>query len=160
MLPPTGLGVHPPPYLFSLGEERACGFGERPAQGRMHLLEPVQELLRRRENGLCRTKEFSKSGRCSSWRGRAPQPGGPASPPPHQPSPGGSASATPPQGGSDTGTSCAGLKITPPLRGSRREGGARSRAGGGQTPPPVSEYQRHGQPRVGGTGLAPAPQMG
>ena len=41
--------------------------------------------------------------------------------------------AFPPQGGSDTGTPYASLKITPPLRGSRREGGARSRAGGGQT---------------------------
>ena len=33
-------------------------------------------------------------------------------------------------------------RITPPMRGSRREGGARSRAGGGQTPRPVSKYQR------------------
>ena len=32
-------------------------------------------------------------------------------------------------------------RITPPLRGSRREGGARSRAGGGQTPRPMSEYR-------------------
>ena len=31
----------------------------------------------------------------------------------------------------------AGLEITPPLRGSRREGGARSRAGGGHTRRPV-----------------------
>ena len=37
-------------------------------------------------------------------------------------------------------------RITPPLRGSRREGGARSRAGGGQTPRPVSDCQPHGQP--------------
>ena len=36
----------------------------------------------------------------------------------------------------------ASLKITPPLRGSRREGGARSRAGGGQTRRPVSECRR------------------
>ena len=41
-------------------------------------------------------------------------------------------------------------RITPPLRGSRREGGARSRAGGGQTRRPVSDHQRHGQRRVGG----------
>ena len=34
-------------------------------------------------------------------------------------------------------------RITPPLRGSRREGAARSRAGGGQTPRPVDDYQRH-----------------
>ena len=34
-------------------------------------------------------------------------------------------------------------RITPPWRGSRREGGARSRAGGGQTPRPVSDYQRY-----------------
>ena len=77
-------------------------------------------------------------------------------PPPHQSSPSGSASATPPRGGSDTErgtnrgcrshirpgtwfTSCQGMQealcqassITPPWRGSRREGGARSRAGGG-----------------------------
>ena len=32
-------------------------------------------------------------------------------------------------------------RITPPLRGSRREGGARSRAGGGQTPRFLSGYQ-------------------
>ena len=37
--------------------------------------------------------------------------------------------------------------ITPPLRGSRREGGARSRAGGGQTPRPVSQYQQYGKQR-------------
>ena len=42
------------------------------------------------------------------------------------------------------------IAITPPLRGSRREGGARSRAGGGQTRRPVSDHQRHGQRRVGG----------
>ena len=48
------------------------------------------------------------------------------------------------------------LQITPPLRGSRREGGARSRAGGGQTPRPGSDYQRHGQPRVGSVGVASA----
>ena len=41
-------------------------------------------------------------------------------------------------------------RITPPLRGSRREGAARSRAGGGQTPPPVSDYQRYRQRQVGG----------
>ena len=34
-------------------------------------------------------------------------------------------------------------RITPPWRGSRREGGARSRAGGGQTRRPVSDYQRY-----------------
>ena len=101
-------------------------------------------------------------------------------PPPHQPSPGGSASATPPQGGSDpeeqTGNilytinrehglhlakvsgkeDCAGLNITPPLRGSRREGGARSRAGGGQTPRSVSDYQR----RVGSVVLGTLIQSG
>ena len=50
----------------------------------------------------------------------------------------GSASATPPQGGSDTWSAlCKASSITPPLRGSRREGGARSRAGGGQTRRPV-----------------------
>ena len=39
--------------------------------------------------------------------------------------------------------------ITPPLRGSRRDQGvARRRAGGGQTPRPVSEYIRHGQWRA------------
>ena len=73
-------------------------------------------------------------------------------PPPHQPSRAGSASATPPQGGSDTGTPYASLTITLPLRGSRREGEARSRAGGGQTPRPLSPYQRQGQLRVGGVG--------
>ena len=52
-------------------------------------------------------------------------------PPPHQPSPVGSASATPPQGGSDLKACIRRSRITPPLRGSRREGGARSRAGGG-----------------------------
>ena len=41
-------------------------------------------------------------------------------------------------------------RITPPMRGSRREGGARSRAGGGQTRRPVSDCQRHGQRCVGG----------
>ena len=41
-------------------------------------------------------------------------------------------------------------RITPPLRGSRREGGARSRAGGGQTPRPVSDYQRQEQRSLGG----------
>ena len=97
-------------------------------------------------------------------------------PPPHQPSPDGSTSATPPQGGSDTRganrghrlhfrlgtwfTPCPGYRarslvrrsrITPPLRGSRQDkGGARSRAGGGQTPRPVSECQRHGQRSAGG----------
>ena len=40
-------------------------------------------------------------------------------------------------------------RITPPLRGSRREGGARSRAGGGQTPRPVSVYQRQEQRSLG-----------
>ena len=59
-------------------------------------------------------------------------------PPPHQPSPGGSASATPPQGGSDLEACIRSSSITPPLRGSRREGEARSRAGGGQTPRPQS----------------------
>ena len=49
----------------------------------------------------------------------------------------GSASATPPQGGSDTRAPYASLQITPPLRGSRREGGARCRAGGGQTRRPI-----------------------
>ena len=72
-------------------------------------------------------------------------------PPPHQPSPTGSASATPPQGGSDTEASYASLEITPPLRGSRREGGARSRAGGGQTRRPVSDYQRRVSGVVPGT---------
>ena len=39
----------------------------------------------------------------------------------------------------------------PPMRGSRQDkGGARSRAGGGQTPRPVSECQRHGQRSAGG----------
>ena len=80
-------------------------------------------------------------------RGRAPQPGGASvHPPPHQPSPGGSASATPPQGGSDLEACIRCSSITPPLRGSRREGEARSRAGGGQTRRSVSDYQRP-QPR-------------
>ena len=52
----------------------------------------------------------------------------------------------------------AGLEITPPLRGSRREGGARRRAGGGQTRRLVSNFQRHGQPPVDGAGMAPASQ--
>ena len=60
------------------------------------------------------------------------------SPPPHQPSPAGSASATPPQGGSDLKACIRSSSITPPWRGSRREGEARSRAGGGQTPRPQS----------------------
>ena len=61
------------------------------------------------------------------------------SPPPHQPSPDGSASATPPQGGSDLEACIRSSSITPPLRGSRREGEARSRAGGGQTRRSVSD---------------------
>ena len=41
---------------------------------------------------------------------------------------------------------CADLKYHSPLRGSRRDqGGARSRAGGGQTRRPVSDYRQHGQ---------------
>ena len=36
-------------------------------------------------------------------------------------------------------------RITPPLRGSRREGGARSRAGGGQTRRSGSDCQQHSQ---------------
>ena len=36
-------------------------------------------------------------------------------------------------------------RITPPLRGSRREGGARSRAGGGQTRRSGSDDQQHSQ---------------
>ena len=36
-------------------------------------------------------------------------------------------------------------RITPPWRGSRREGGARSRAGGGQTRRSVSDDQQHSQ---------------
>ena len=63
-------------------------------------------------------------------------------PPPHQPSPAGSASATPPQGGSDLKACIRRSSITPPLRGSRREGEARSRAGGGQTRRSVSEGRR------------------
>ena len=44
---------------------------------------------------------------------------------------------------------CSLLNITPPLRGSRQDQGvARRRAGGGQTPRPVSEYIRHGQWRA------------
>ena len=40
---------------------------------------------------------------------------------------------------------------SPPLRGSRQDKGeARSRAGGGYTPRPLREHQRHGQPGVGG----------
>ena len=52
----------------------------------------------------------------------------------------GSASATPPQGGSDLEACIWRSSITPPLRGSRREGEARSRAGGGQTRRPVSDF--------------------
>ena len=63
-------------------------------------------------------------------------------PPPHQPSPAGSASATPPQGGSDVAACIRRSSITPPLRGSRREGGARSRAGGGQTRRPSAQPVR------------------
>ena len=47
-------------------------------------------------------------------------------------------------------------RVTPPLRGSRRDqGGARSRAGGGQTRRPVSDDQRHYRRRGGGYWLAP-----
>ena len=46
-------------------------------------------------------------------------------------------------------TPYASLEYHPPLRGSRQDQGvARSRAGGGQTPRPVSEYSRHGQWRA------------
>ena len=46
-------------------------------------------------------------------------------------------------------------QITPPLRGSRRDqGAARSRAGGGQTPHPVSDYQRQVQRSLGGESVA------
>ena len=45
--------------------------------------------------------------------------------------------------------------ITPPLRGSRREGGARSRAGGGGTRRPVSDDQRHYRRQGGGNWLPP-----
>ncbi len=42
-------------------------------------------------------------------------------------------------------------RITPPLRGSRREqSAARRRAGGGQSRRPVSDDQRLGKRRVGG----------
>ena len=73
-------------------------------------------------------------------------------PPPHQPSPAGSASATPPQGGSDLKACIRRSSITPPLRGSRREGEARSRAGGGQTPRPVEPEggKRRVRRRAGG----------
>ena len=71
---------------------------------------------------------------------------------------------TPPPGGSDSLTSFTHwtgnmgyilprnrawwLGITPPLRGSRQDqGGARSRTGGGQTPPPVSDYQMRANPQ-------------
>ena len=75
-----------------------------------------------------------QNGAEATWHGRGPRPGVAGfHPPPHQPSPGGSASATPPQGGSDLEACIRRSSITPPLRGSRREGGARSRAGGGQT---------------------------
>ena len=51
-------------------------------------------------------------------------------------------------------------RITPPLRGSRRDqGGARSRAGGGQTRRPVSDDQRHYRRRGGGYWLAPPPHQ-
>ena len=50
-------------------------------------------------------------------------------------------------------------RITPPLRGSRREGGARSRAGGGQTRRPVSDDQRHYRRQGGGYWLAPPPHQ-
>ena len=60
---------------------------------------------------------------------------------------GGPAAATSPQGGSDVAACIRRSSITPPLRGSRREGGARSRAGGGQTPRPVSQYQQYAKQR-------------
>ena len=74
-----------------------------------------------------------------------PQPGGPASTP-HRISLRLPARLLrlPLKGGSDLEACIRRSSITPPLRGSRREGGARSRAGGGQTPRPVSECQRHG----------------
>ena len=71
----------------------------------------------------------------ATWPGRALQPAGLAAPPlrislrlPAEP-------AVEPEGGK------------------RR---ARSRAGGGQTPRPLSDYQRYGQRRVGRVGVAPA----
>ncbi len=55
--------------------------------------------------------------------------------PPSGSTAGSALSPTPPQGGSDTGTPCASLEITPPLRGSRRSRAARRRLmrwGGGR----------------------------
>ena len=72
----------------------------------------------------------------------------------------GSASATPPQGGSDTRAPYASLQITPPLRGSRREGGARSRAGGGQTRRPEPEGGKRGVPIGGGKRRVPSSRGG
>ena len=103
---------------------------------------------------LCIQRPGEKCGLGVSRAPAAWRPG--VHPPPHQPSPSGSASATPPQGGSDTGTPYASLKITPPLRGSRREGGARSRAGGGQTPRPVDDCQP-GRHRLGARASRPHP---
>ena len=50
-------------------------------------------------------------------------------------------------------------RITPPWRGSRREGEARSRAGGGGTRRPVSDDQRHYRRQGGGNWLAPPPHQ-
>ena len=66
-------------------------------------------------------------------RGRAPHlcwPG--VRPPPHQPSPAARLLRLPLKGGVILEACIRRASITPPLRGSRREGGARSRAGGGQ----------------------------
>ena len=50
-------------------------------------------------------------------------------------------------------------RITPPWRGSRREGEARSRAGGGGRRRPVSDDQRHYRRQGGGCWLAPPPHQ-
>ena len=58
-------------------------------------------------------------------------------PPPHQPSPAARLLRLPLKGGVIPKACIRSSSITPPLRGSRREGGARSRAGGGQTRRPI-----------------------
>ena len=81
-------------------------------------------------------------------RGRGPQIGGPASTP-HRISLRLPARLLrlPLKGGVIPEACIRSSSITPPLRGSRREGGARSRAGGGQTPRPVSQYQQYAKQR-------------
>ena len=72
--------------------------------------------------------------------------GAPGTPrlPPTGSTAGSALSPTPPQGGSDTGTPYASLKITPPLRGSRRSRAERRRLmrWGGAGPPGCGVHPR------------------